>query len=145
MARIDDGHGTTISFASQPSGTGPGITFWEKEITPPGMDGGGENDTTTLRNTLYRTKAPKKLITATEMTCTVSYDSAFYEDILGMILVNQLITITFPDDSTVAFWGWLDKFIPGTIAEGSQPTAEVTIIPSNQNGSGVETDPVYSN
>jgi len=144
MSRIDDGHGTTIAFGDQPSGTGPGITFWEKELTPPGMDAGGANDTTTLRNTLYRTRAPKQLITLTEMTLTVSYDPSFYDDILGMIKDNQLITITFPDTHTVAFWGWLDKFVPGPIGEGSQPTADVTIVPSNQNESGVETAPVYT-
>jgi hypothetical protein len=108
------------------------------------MDAGGANDTTTLRNTTYRTRAPKQLITLTEMSVSVSYDASFYDDILGMIKVNQLITITFPDTSTVAFWGWLDKFIPGPVAEGAQPTADVTIIPSNQNDSGVETAPVYT-
>ena len=144
MARIDDGHGTTVAFGSQPSGTGPGITFWEKEVTPPGMDGGGENDITTMRNTTYRTRAPKQLVTMTEMSLSVSYDADFYDDILGMINVNQLITITFPDTSTVAFYGWLDKFVPGNMVEGEQPTADVTIVPSNQNVAGVETAPVYT-
>jgi len=144
MGRIDDGFATTITFADQGSGTGPGITFWEKEITPPGMDAGGENDTTTMRNTTYRTKAPKKLITMTPMTLVVSYDAVFYDDIVDMIGDNQLITITFPDTSTVAFYGWLDKFEPGNIVEGEQPTATITIICSNQNVAGVETAPDYT-
>jgi len=144
MSRIDDGFSTKITFGSQPSGTGPGITFWEKTVTPPGMDAGGENDTTTMRNTLYRTKSPKKLITMTEMSATVSYDPIFYDDIVDMIKDNQLITITFPDSSTVAFYGWLDKFIPGEIVEGEQPTADITIIPSNQTDAGVETAPVHT-
>jgi len=144
MSRIDDGFATTIAFGDQGSGTGPGITFWEKEITPPGMDAGGETDTTTMRNTLYRTKAPKKLITMTPMTLVVSYDAKFYDDIVDMIKDNQLITITFPDTSTVAFYGWLDKFIPGNIVEGEQPTATVTIVPSNQTDAGVETAPDYT-
>lgn len=144
MARIDDGHSTQITFGSQPSGTGPGITFWEKEVTPPGMDGGGENDTTTMRNLVYRTKAPKKLITMTEMTIVVSYDASFYDDIVDMINVNQQITITFPDTSTLVIWGVLDKFVPGNIVEGEQPTADITIFPTNQNSVGVETAPVYT-
>jgi len=144
MSRIDDGHGTQISFGSQPSGTGPGITFWEKEITPPGMDAGGENDTTTMRNALYRTKAPKQLITMSEMSVVVSYDAVFYDDIVAMISDNQQITITFPDGSTLVFYGWLDKFMPGNIVEGEQPTADITIIPSNQTDAGVETAPVYT-
>jgi len=144
MSRIDDGFSTTIAFTNQGSGTGPGITFWEKEITPPGMDAGGATDTTTMRNILYRTKAPKKLITLTAMTLVVSYDPVFYDDILAMLSENQLITITWPDTSTLAFWGWLDKFVPGNVVEGEQPTATVTIEPSNQNDSQVETAPVYT-
>ena len=144
MSRIDDGFATTIAFGDQGSGTGPGITFWEKEVTPPGMDSGGETDTTTMRNTLYRTKAPKKLITLTPMTLVVSYDAIFYDDILAMISDIQLITITFPDTATLAFYGWLDKFMPGNIVEGEQPTATVTIVPSNATAAGVETAPVYT-
>jgi len=78
------------------------------------------------------------------MTLVVSYDPVFYDDILAMISENQLITITWPDLSTLAFWGWLDKFIPSNIVEGEQPTATVTIEPSNQNDSQVETPPDYS-
>jgi len=144
MSRIDDGFSTTIAFGDQASGTGPGITFWEKEVTPPGMDAGGANDTTTMRNILYRTRAPKQLITMTPTTLVVSYDAVFYDDIIAMIKVNQLITITFPDTSTVAFYGWLDKFLPGNIVEGEQPTATVTIEPSNQTDAGVETAPDYT-
>jgi len=144
MSRIDDGFATTITFADQGSGTGPGITFWEKEVTPPGMDAGGPNDTTTMRNLLYRTKAPKKLITLTAMTLVVSYDAVFYDDVLAMMGDNQLITITFPDTSSVAFYGWLDKFVPGNVVEGEQPTATITIEPSNQNAAGVETPPDYT-
>jgi len=144
MSRIDDGHPTTIEFANQPSGTGPTITFWEKEVTPPGMDSGGANDTTTMRNSTYRTMAPKQLITMTEMTLVASYDPRFYDDIVAMISTNQLITITFPDGSTVAFFGWLDKFVPGNMVEGEQPTATITIQPGNQNLAGAETAPVYA-
>jgi len=145
MSRIDDGHGTTITFGDQPSGTGPGITFWEKSITPPGMDAGGANDITTLRNDTYRTFAPKQLITMTECSASVSYDADFYDEIVAMISENQLITITFPDTSTMAFYGWLDKFIPGEISEGEQPTADITIVPSNIHSStGDVTGPDYT-
>ena len=144
MSRIDDGHPTTIAFGDQASGTGPNVTFWEKSVTPPGMDAGGENDITTMRNDVYRTKAPKQLITMTEMSVEVSYDADFYDDIVDMIGENQLITITFPDESTVAFYGWLDKFIPGAIVEGEQPVATITIVPSNQDANGDEEVPDYT-
>jgi hypothetical protein len=140
MARLDDGYQTTIEFSV--GGSGEGIKFWEKNVTPPGMDAGGANDTTTMRNTLYRTKAPKYLITMTDMTLTVAYDPDLYSSILDMIRVNQLITINWPDGASLEFWGWLDKFTPGQVMEGAQPEATITIVPSNQNEDGEEVAPV---
>lgn len=139
MARIDDGFSTTISFANDPT-----VLFYEKTVTPPGLQGGGANDTTTMRNTTWRTMAPKKLKSMGEGSAKVSYDPAVYSDVIGMINDNQLITIEFPDGSSVAFYGWLDEFTPDEIQEGSQPTATIKIITSNQTDGGVETAPVYS-
>lgn len=138
--RLDDGFSTIIALASG------AIKFWEKQVTPPGMDGGGENDTTTMRNTRYRTRAPKKLVTMTDMTLVAAYDPAVYPQIVTNIQVNQQITVTFSDGSTLVFWGWLDKFVPGEIQEGTQPTATVTIVPSNQDNSSppVEQAPVLT-
>lgn len=137
--RIDDGFSTTISFADFPT-----VKFWEKEVTPPGVDGGGPNDTTTMRNLNLRTMAPKKLKTMTEMTFTAAYDPEALQDCFTMVNVNQILEITFPDGSKWQFWGWLDKMVPDAITEGSQPTATVTVQPSNQNASGVETDPIFT-
>ena len=139
MARIDDGHSTTITFA-----TADTVLLWEKEVTPPGMEGGGANDTTTMLNTSWRTKAPKKLVSLTDASMTVAYDPAFLDDVLSMVNINQLCTITFPDGSSWDFWGWLDTFTPNANVEGEQPTAACTVIPSNQNSSGTEVAPVFN-
>lgn len=139
MSRIDDGFSTTVSF-----GLSPTVKFWEKQVTPPSITGGGSNDTTTMRNTTWRTLAPKQLKSLGQAKLSAAYDPAVYTDILSMIQVNQLITVTFPDGSTYSFYGWVDEFTPGAIAEGSQPTADVTIICSNQNESGEETAPVFT-
>ena len=139
MARIDDGFSTLITFADYPT-----VKFYEKTVTPPGMQGGGANDTTTMHNTTWRTMAPKKLKTMSEASAKVSYDPVVYTDVVAMIQTNQLCTLHFPDGSTVDFWGWLDEFTPDEVQEGSQPTASIKIIPSNQNTSGVETAPAYT-
>ncbi len=141
MSRLDDGHSTTIEFAAEDSA---GILFWEKEVTPPGMEGGGPNDTTTMRNLVYRTQSPKQLITMTDATLKVAYDAAVSDQIVAIINVNNLITITYPDGATLAFWGWLNTWAPDPLVEGEQPTATVTIHASNQNASGVETAPVLT-
>lgn len=133
---LGDGFKTTISFASNPS-----VKFFEKDVTPPGISGGGANDTTTMRNTAWRTKQPKKLKTLSTAQAMCAYDPDVYTDIVSMINVNQLITITFPDNSTLAFWGWVDEFTPEQIKEGDQPTATVKIECSNQNDAGAEVAP----
>ena len=141
MARLDDGFSTIITL-----GTTGAVKLYEKTVTPPGIDGGGPNDTTTMRNTALRTKKPKKLKTMTTMSFTAAYDPAVYSEIFDEINVNQLITITFPDGSTLAVWGWLNAFTPNEITEGEQPTAEASFELSNENSADppVEVAPVYT-
>ena len=139
MARMDDGFQTLIGFADNAT-----VKLYEKGVQPPGIEGGGANETTTMRNTTWRTKSPKKLISLTDSELTVAYDAAVFPEIIAMINENQLVTVTFEDGATLAFWGWIDSFEPDEITEGEQPEASVTIIPSNQNDSGVETAPVYT-
>jgi len=139
MSRIDDGHATLVTFANYPS-----VKLWEKEVTPPGVSGGGENDTTTMRNTAWRTRSPKQLKTLSPSSFTAAYDPAVFTDMVSMVNENQQITVTFADGQTLTFWGWVDEFSPARAQEGSQPTCEVTIIPSNQNASGAETAPVLA-
>ena len=142
MSRIDDGLGASIAFGEGSSGVT--LLVYEKEITPPGVDGGGANDTSTLRNSIWRTNSPKGLKSLSESSFNCAYDPACYDEIIALLNENQEITITFPDDSTLVFWGWIDSFIPGPMTEGAQATADCSIIPSNQNNSGVETAPVYA-
>ena len=139
--RIDDGFSTLVTI-----GVGSSAAFfWEKGVTPPGVEGGGENDTTTMHNTNWRTKSPKKLKTMSPMTLRVAYDPEIYDKIVNLINVNQQIVITWADGSKLTFWGWVDSFKPGEIVEGAQPEADCTIIPSNQDNSGNEVSPQYSN
>ena len=143
-SRIDDGHATTIAFSASASGVLLTDMLWEKEVTPPGVSAGGENDTTTMRNTAWRTKAPKSLKTLLPGSFVAAYDPEVIDEIIATVGVNQEIVITFPDDSTWTFWGWLDEFTPNNIVEGEQPTANVTIIPGNQDANGDEIAPAYS-
>jgi len=86
----------------------------------------------------------KQLKTLTDASGVYAYDPAAYEDLVDMVNENQQITITFADGQTLTFWGWLDKFTPQRVVEGEQPTAEVTIVPSNQNAAGEEEAPVLA-
>ena len=144
MARIDDGFSTTIAFSASASGVLLTDAMWEKEVTPPGIEAGGAIDTTTMRNTTWRTKKPRQLKSLLQAGCTVAYDPDVIDEIVATIGVNQQITITYPDGETLVFWGWIESWTPNNIVEGEQPTATMAIEPSNQNNSNVETAPVFS-
>lgn len=137
--RIDDGFATLVELTTPAT-----IKLYEKEVTPPGYDAGGRNDTTTMRNSAWRTAKPKKLKTATSLSYTAAFAGDVNDDILDAVGVNQLITVTFPEGDTLAVWGWLDKFTPNRFVEGSQPTADVTFEISNQDNTGAEVAPVYT-
>jgi len=134
-----DGHSTKITFASNAS-----VELWEKEVTPLSLEGGDGKDITTMHNVTFKTKAPNVLIEVGECACSVSYAIGTYTDMLDMLNENQLITITFPDGATVAFWGWISEFKPSSNKEGEMPTADLKIIPSNRNDAGAETAPVFT-
>lgn len=145
---LTDGFPTTIAFTSSElsSGLVMSTVMEEQDLTPPGVSGGGPNDTTSMRNTAWRTRHPKKLKTLTASSITVKYDPAFYDDVIAMINDNQQITVTFPDDSTIVFWGWVDSFTPNACVEGEQPTATMVIEPSNMDADNDndEIAPVYA-
>lgn len=141
MAWLDDGHSTTMYFSNAPSGVT--LYFREVDLTPPGIDAGGPNDVTTMRNVTWRSMKPKKLLTLTPFTATCKYDPAVYNQILTMIRTNTTVVITFPDDSTLRFQGFIDKFTPNALVEGEMGTAVVTVAPSNEDDDGNEVAPVY--
>jgi hypothetical protein len=142
MAYLTDGHPTQVTFDA----LGSGVTLLLKEIsvTPPGIEGGGPNDTTTMRNLIWRTKQPKSLKELSDMSCTFQYDPAIYDQVLSIVNVNGLIHIEFSDGSTLEFYGWLNNFTPGECTEGSMPTATGTVHCGNQNDAGTEVAPVYT-
>lgn len=140
MAFLGDGFKTLVTFALDPA-----IRLAEKEVTPLGYDGGGMIDTTTMHNTLMRTRFPKSLTTGDDVVLLCSYDPIVYQSIFTSLLQkNGQILIIFPDGSQVSFYGWLDKFKPQALKEGEFPLAEVTIICSNVDTFGVEQTPSYS-
>lgn len=139
MSILTEGFPTTMTFSEAETPTA--LYFEEMGVTPPGVDGGGPNDTTNMRNKKWRTQQPKTLITLLAGQLTCHYDPAFLTGILAMINLNQLITITFPDLQYWTFWGWIDKFQLGEIVEGQPPTATVVIEVSNQDSDGNEVDP----
>ncbi len=124
-----DGHVTKVAF-----GHDLDISFWEKTVTPPGLDGGDLINITTMWNETWRTMIPRALITLSEFTLTAAYDPDVYDEIRDILNNNGEVTVLFPDLSTLSFWGALRVFEPQTHEEGTQPEANITIAPTNWDG-----------
>lgn len=139
--KMDDGHRTVIVFGLLST-----AKFWEKEVTPPGLDGGDAVEQTTMRNTTWRTSLPRALATLTETTITAAWDPESYNDIVDTLLnKNGTLTVIFPDGSTLAFFGFLRLAEPQSFVEGEQPEIQLTIEPSNIDPvSGDEEGPVMT-
>ena len=138
MARIDDGFSTTITLSGNTS-----ISLYEKEVVPPGIIGGGPIDTTTLRNTTWRTAKPKQLKTVGNSSVVAAFDVSVYEEIVALANINQTISINFPDTSILQFRGYIDEFSLNPIVEGLQPTAIMQMVATNTNDDGNEVAPIH--
>lgn len=136
---LDDGYSTKIAFAEDAD-----VSFWEKTVTPPGVEGGDAIETTTMHNTTWRTKAARSLKELTDGAITCAYDPAVYDQIIALVNVEGEITCHFSDSSTLDFWGYLKSFVPQECQEGEQPEAEIEIVCTNENSSGTETGPNWT-
>lgn len=124
---LRDGLSTRVIFALNPFAA----FLVEKVVTPPGETGGGKIEMTNMTWSAGQARGflPKQLYTQDDLTVVCQYDPEFY--VASFLLLNQLITITFPDGSTFAFYGWAEETMPGENKEGENPTLTLKICASN--------------
>lgn len=139
--QLQDGYQTLITLALDDT-----IEFWEKSGPPPGMEGGDPIEETTMHNIAWRTFRPRALKTLEPFTVTAAYDPVVYDasnSVETAINREDTITVTFPDSSTLAFYGYLQNFIPQDHTEGEQPEAQLTFVPTNYDPTNdIEAGPV---
>jgi len=123
---LDDGYQTLIAFAADTN-----VSFWEKTVQPPGLDGGDPIDKTTMHNITYRTMTSASLITLTPSSVLAAYDPNLYNNIIALVNVEGAITVNFPDGSTLDFYGFLQTVEFADLEENVQPECTVTIQPTN--------------
>lgn len=124
--KLRDGFSTKIAFENDPD-----VSFWEKTVQPPGIDGEDEIDITDMHNVAVRTRAARSLYTLTPVNTTVAYDPNVYNNIMSLVNSEGSITIHFPDGSTLDFFGYLKSFTPSENSEGEEPEADIVIVPTN--------------
>ena len=138
--KLPDGFRTKVGI-----GANPGIQFWEKSVKPMGVDGGEPIDITTMYNTRWHTLYPKTLIKGTEMTGKAAYDPNVYPELQAIVNMPCSMTVLFPTNATLTFYGALSKFEFGELREGEFPEADYTIVVTNYDPiNGVEQGPVYT-
>ena len=132
---------TTVTIAADLT-----LEFFEQSVTPPGIDGGTPIDTSTMLNTKWKTQSPGRLIMMTDMTIKGYYDPLIYSSLALYVNVITTITLTFPDLSTLAFYGFIKQVAFSELTnDNSKPSVTLTIAAANQDPSTcVEAAPVYT-
>lgn len=136
---LEDGFRTLVTFSRL-----PGIKLEEIDVKPVGMNGGDKIDLTNMHNTRFRTYAPRRLIELTDGQYTCHYDPAALEQLKEELNMPQVITETYCDGSTYAFWGVVNKAERDTHQEGEAPTMTISYFATNRDDEGAEQAPVLT-
>lgn len=125
--RLEDGCSSKVTFSLDPD-----IALWEQEVTPPEVDGGERIDISTMWETDWKAYVAQCVKDLMPFTFTAAYDPDAYDEVVAIINNDSgSVTVTFPDGSTLAFFGYLQKFSPSNMTKGSMPLATVTVAPTN--------------
>lgn len=137
--KLRDGFSSKITITGKTT-----ISFWEKSVQPPALDGGPKIEQTTMFNTMRQDFAPQVLYEVTDIAVKAAYDPAVYTDIMSAINQPGTITITWRDGSTLADYGYLRAFRPDPLERGRQPEATVEFSFTGVDSTGVEFAPVIT-
>lgn len=122
--RIPDGFVTKLCFHSQPA-----LGVWEKQVKPPGFDGGEMIDISTMFNTLYHTMYPRALIKVDEISSVCGYDPDAIAQLIALINYPDSVSIFYPDNTSYDIFACLRRVEFSEHQEGEFPTATLTIAP----------------
>jgi len=137
MASKKDGFGIRISLLTS------GITFQEKGVTPPGIDGQDPVVISHNAKTNFVEKLARSLKELTPASGTVVYDPAQTAEITTAINLHQVILVGFKEGDAVGFYGFLRNFEPEEGQDGEQPTASIELVPCGVNAAGAEEGLTY--
>lgn len=138
-AKMEDGYKALVTFAADPD-----VALWEIDAQTPGIDGGDPIPQSTMHNGTFHTDAPRSLIRLTPITFTAQYSWVSLSQVLSLVNVRTTISVSFSTGNYVAFYGYLQSFMPDNLAEGERPQGTATVMPTNTDpSSGAEEGPVF--
>lgn len=124
--KLRNGYQALLAFAEDTN-----AEYYEIAVGIPGFSMGDAVENTTQQNLVYRTMGPRLLITLTEFQVTAGYDPTVYTSLINLAGIEQVITIAFPDGSTLAFFGYLREVAFDQMVDGTMPQITMTITPTN--------------
>ena len=124
--RLKDGFKCFYTFAALPK-----LSVWETEATPIGMDAGDKINTTTMFNVAVVTYAAPQLIDFTDGQFVGAYDPKVKTQLVSMLGVEQVITCTYSNGDTEAFYGFLKSAQFGSMVRNGMPTGTFVIVCTN--------------
>lgn len=138
--KLPDGFSSKIAFARDPN-----IQLWEKQMKPPGIDGGEPIEQTTMHNAEWRTMAMRALKTLKPSTMVCAYDPSCYTALNELVNEAGAVTQHFPDGSSLSYYAGVNDVDFAELVEGTQPEVTITITPTNYDPvNKVEAGPVVT-
>lgn len=140
--RIPEGFRSYITFASSTT-----IGFFEVGVKPPSVDGGEPIDISTQHNLVYHQMYPRALKKIDSITFEAAYDPDFLPAIRALVNTPDTITVLYPDGSTDAMFGYLQKIEFSEFKEGEFPKCNGTIVVTNTDNASAslaEQGPVFT-
>jgi hypothetical protein len=138
--KMCEGYASFLGFASKST-----LGVWATSVTPLGLDGGDPIDCSTMHSVTFRERDPRSLITTTDAKVEGFYDPDAWPDLIAIINKIETITIWFPDNSTLAFFGFLKSAEFGALTEGEAAKITLTIVGTHRDPTtGTVTPPVYT-
>ena len=123
---LKNGWKSLITLASLPT-----LEIWEINMAAPGIDGGEPIDITTQHTDTLVQREPNSLIDITPFDVECAFDPIIYTRALTYINKKDTITDRFPDGTTLAFYGWFQRFSSPRLSRGVLPTMTLTVCPAN--------------
>lgn len=138
--KLTNGYQALIAFQLDPD-----FSLWEKEVTPPGIEGGDPIDTMTQHDVEYATQAPRALIKHEGGQFTAGYNPGMLVNGDSMINQPQAITYHFPNTDSITYWGYLRSIKATGMSDGTMPLCTAMIEITNYDPYNcVQAGPVYT-